>query len=190
MRFLETVDINPILENKNSSEQNFSIIFTLKLSQYFSVFYRFHFDGELRIFKFKITLVKNGVFLREKSSSILKNICKTIKSFNLMGSKSNSFFVIDSTTGQIIIKNECQLISNEEIHTIPFVMSLLSRTQFFMKSFTAPLLYSCNLIPRSSLENELVPALKNLFYGPHGEFHRYAEIYELMPLVNCPLEEE
>ena len=45
-------------------------------------------------------------------------------------------------------------------------------------------------MPRSSIESELTPALRPMFYGPGGELQRYAEIYEMLPLINCPLEPE
>lgn len=45
-------------------------------------------------------------------------------------------------------------------------------------------------MPRSSIESELTPALRPMFFGPGGELQRYAEIYEMLPLINCPLEVE
>jgi hypothetical protein len=100
------VDINPILEPKDINQGKVAIFFTLGVSHHFSALYRFSIDSEAKTTCMSIELLESGRFCSIRSSEIIKNICRTVRSINSMAFKSQSYFSINPKSGQITIKKQ------------------------------------------------------------------------------------
>jgi hypothetical protein len=64
------------------------------------------------------------------------------------------------------------------------IVAILLNSLDILRALTPILLYTSNIITQAELKNILKIALKKVFYGLDKDFYRFAEIYELMPLVN------
>lgn len=100
------VDVAPQLESKHLNSTNFSIRFVLKLSYGFSALYRFTFRARRKEVKAEVKVLEHGKLCCVRSSEILRNICRTVRSINSMAGKSPSFFVLGPKTGQLLVRTQ------------------------------------------------------------------------------------
>jgi hypothetical protein len=124
-----------------------------------------------------IRILEDGKFCRVRSGELIRNISKMVKSINNMASKSLVYLVISPKGGELLVKTYANYNYNDSSNIPAYLKSSIAQTYNFIKSFFPVLAYSANLIPRSSVETQLNPPIRNIFFDNNREFVRHSEIY-------------
>lgn len=171
-----------------SNPECLEAVFSVKLPLAQRLLFRVSANLRNQIVSLVASLCDGYDYISPRSSELQKNCCKTVKKINSISLKSTTHFALHPHSGQIVLKSHIRLPALPERDSLIGLLRFITHESVRAVCVFAPLLlYTCNLLPRSSVANGLSESLKSVILGPEGELMQMADIYELLPLTSCEL---
>lgn len=94
-----------VLESRDFKNEKTQLDFTLEAAGDLTTFFHVELDNLRQQVKVSANILQGGSLCRLKSSEILKNLCRTVRSVNSLASFNPLFFVIGPATREFLLKS-------------------------------------------------------------------------------------
>lgn len=143
--------------------------YNITLFEYFSALITVETNTMNQFPSLKVSVLEKGNHCCLKSSELLKSVLKKIRWIQSMTQYTPALYTIDPDKMTLCVKFKANIMVRVGSQTfLQTFKPLISLIYNFTKSFTPILLYTSNLLPRSSIQFQLSPILRPLYNAANG----------------------
>ncbi len=143
--------------------------YNITLFESFSALITIETNTDTQFPSLKVFVLEKGNHCCLKSSELLKSVLKRIRWIQSMTQYSPAVYTINPYKMSFCVKFKANIMVRVGSQTfLQAFKPLISLIYNFTKSFTPILLYTSNLLPRSSSQFQLSPILRPLYNAANG----------------------